>query len=480
MKKLTALFLALLLLTVCGQGMTAYAEDYEYEEESGDGYDEWTEDDEEWYDDEWYDDEEYDDEWYDDEYDETYMSGQGYSEEDIGDGEMSEDEEAWYESQLEPQIYFNDTEYNEELYEKYYGNKKRVDDSEIPEDIEKNADLIKRTTNGTIVVGGDRVSLYIDGELRENRPLGAVGDNLFISDNLESYPDSEYWAYGFVGDVFFGLVDESSAIIGRPCDEIVNTNGNVYCYVLDDGGALYLGTLMCQKYQLSRRVADVSVVGDYTIITKRDGKKYLLNASPYAISHASRDYLFEHSVPMVYLGNGSLSAYLAMLDQSETGESDEELAAKLKDKYGVDFSKWGNPRDDFKIEDLDQMNGLDFQEVYANYEIGEHDWKGSYLDLEYISCGYYFGNLHYNFNNDGKVSSVKYEALNCGEADFDEFRAYLQRAGGTELVEFTLDPNATTGYIYRLGDKRIYLEYTEGSNGNSGEVSISMVYGSGW
>ena len=472
MKKLTALFLALLLLTVCGQGMTAYAEDYEYEEESGDGYDEWTEDDEEWY-----DDEENDDEWYDDEYDETYMSGQGYSEED-DDYDEDEDDEYWDldEMDTEPQIWITEYEYDEELYEKYYGNKKRVDDSEIPEDIEKNADLIKRTTNGTIVVGGDRVSLYIDGELRENKPLGAVGDNLFISDNLESYPDSKYWVYGFVGDVFWGLVDDSAAIIGRPCAEMVNTNGDVYCYVLT-GRTLYLSTLMCKKYELAMGVHDVSTVGGYTVITKKDGK-YLLNASPYAISHASRDYLLEHSVPMVYLGNGSLSAYLRMLDQSVTGESDEELAAKLKDKYGVDFSKWGNPRDDFKIEDLDQMNGLDFQEVYANYEIGEHDWKGSYLDLEYISCGYYFGNLHYNFNNDGKVSSVKYEALNCGEADFDEFRAYLQRAGGTELVEFTLDPNATTGYIYRLGDKRIYLEYTEGSNGNSGEVSISMVYGS--
>jgi hypothetical protein len=121
---------------------------------------------------------------------------------------------------------------------------------------------------------------------------------------------------------------------------------------------------------------------------------------------------------------------------------------------------------------------LDFQEVYANYEIGEHDWKGSYLDLEYISCGDYSGNLHYKFNNGGKVSSVKYEALNCGEADFEEFRAYLQRAGAAELVEFTLDPNATTGYIYKLGDKRIYLEYTEETARKSGVVSISMVYGS--
>ena len=411
--------------------------------------------------------------------DEVYLSGQAYSEEDIGDGEDEDEEEYWDldEMGVEPQIWITEDEYDEDLYEKFYGKEKQLDTSAIPAEIEKDAYLIKRTTNGTIVVRSDRVSLFIDGELRENKLLRAAGDNHFVSDNLESYPDSRYWAYGFLGDVFFGLVGESVAIIGMPCDEIVNTNGNVYCYVLDDGGTLYLGTLMCQKYQLSQRVADVSVVGDYTIITKRDGKKYLLNASPYAISHASRDYIFEHSVSMVYLGNGSLSAYLGMLDQSETGESDEELAAKLKDKYGVDFSKWGNPRDDFKIEDLDQMNGLDFQEVYANYEIGEHDGKGSYLNLEFISCGDYSGNLHYKFNDGGKVSGVKYEALNCGEADFEEFRAYLQRAGAAELVEFTLDPNATTGYIYKLGDKRIYLEYTEETARNSGIVSISMTYG---
>ena len=410
--------------------------------------------------------------------DEVYLSGQAYPEEDIGDGEDEDEEEYWDldEMGVEPQIWITEDEYDEELYEKFYGKEKQLDTSAIPAEIEKNADLIKRTTNGTIVVGGDRVSLYIDGELRENKPLGAVGDNLFISDDLESYPDSKYWVYGFVGDVFFGFVDESAAIIGRPCAEMVNINGDVYCYVLT-GRTLYLNTLMCKEYELAMGVHGVSTVGGYTVITKKDGK-YLLNASSYAISHASRDYLLEHSVPMVYLGNGSLSAYLAMLNQSETGESDEELAAKLKDKYGVDFSKWGNPRDDFKIEDLDQMNGLDFQEVYANYEIGEHDWKGSYLDLEYISCGDYSGNLHYKFNNGGKVSSVKYEALNCGEADFEEFRAYLQRAGAAELVEFTLDPNATTGYIYKLGDKRIYLEYTEETARKSGVVSISMVYGS--
>ncbi len=466
MKKLTALFLTLmLLLTVCGQGMTAYAEDYEYEEEYGDGYDEWTED----------------DEWYDGEYDEAYMSAQGCSDEETGDGEYDEDEEYWDldEMGVEPQIWLTEDEYDEELYEEYYG-KKDVDNSTLPPEVEKNATLIKRTPKGTIVVGEDEdqfgwIRLYIDGKYVGRRDL-EVSYDPYISDNLESYPDSRYWAYGFVGDYFIGIEGDVIQIIEKYCSEMINTDGNVYCYARSSGNYLFLSTLMYRRYKVGMHILSIRVEGDYTLIAKRDGT-YVLNASPYAISHMSYKYFYEHPIPMVYLGNGSFSYYRAMLNQDETGESDEELAAKLYAEYGVDFSKWGNPRYDFKIEDIELMNGLGYQEVYDNYDIGEHDPYRTYLNLENISCGSYYGNLRYQFDKGGyKVESVRYEVPDCDEADFEEFRAYLQRASSIEGIETRLGYNATAGYRYIVNGRHVFLEYTEGSANKPGTVTIFAPY----
>ena len=486
MKKLTALFLALLLLTACGQGMTAYAEDYEYEEESGDGYDEWTEDDEwyddEEYDDEWYDDEEYDDEWYDDEYDETYMSGQGYSEED-DDYDEDEDDEYWDldEMDTEPQIWITEDEYDEELYEKFYGKEEQLDTSAIPAEIEDEIIYTARTTFATIAISNHGSIYYIqNGKITEHWVGGVTGEKDIIFDASEIYPDADYRWYGYVGGTFYGFSDSNPVKLINKCDEFSYTGKAMYSF------SLIAATLEAfspyGKIFITNDAREFEIVNGYVFLRCRSGI-YVVNASPYALCSMKQEYLDEHGVPLIRLDDAGamLSDYSGQLNINRSynaGKSEEELADAFDAKYGTDFSKWGNPRYDFKIEDLDLMNGLEFQQVYNNYDIGKHDKKGSYLDLEFISCGDYSGNLHYKFNNGGTVSSVKYEALNCGEADFEEFRAYLQRAGGTELVEFTLAPNADTGYIYKLGDKRIYLEYTEETAGSSGIVSISMVYGS--
>lgn len=411
--------------------------------------------------------------------DEVYMSGQAYLEEEVGDGDYDEDEEYWDldEMGVEPQIWLTEDEYDEELYEEYYG-KKDVDNSTLPSKVEKNATLIKRTPKGTIVVGEDQfgwIRLYIDGKFVGRRDL-EVSYDPYISDDLESYPDSNYWAYGFVGDYFIGIEGDVIQIIEKYCSEMVNTDGNVYCYTRSSDNYLFLSTLMYRRYEVGSHILSVRVEGDYTLIAKRDGT-YVLNASPYAISHMSGDYLYEHPIPMVYLGNGSFSYYRAMLNQDETGESDEELAAKLYTEYGVDFSKWGNPRYDFKIEDIELMKGLGYHEVYDNYYIGEHDPYRTYLNLENISCGSYYGTLRYQFDyNDEIVTSVRYEVPDCDEADFEEFRAYLQRASSIEGIETRLGYNATAGYRYIINGRHVFLEYTEGSANKSGTVTIFAAY----
>ena len=412
--------------------------------------------------------------------DEVYLSGQAYSEEDIGDGEMGEDEEAWYESQLEPQIFFNDTEYDEELYEKFYGKEEQLDTSAIPAEIEDEIIYTTRTTFATIAISNHGSIYYIQNDkITEHWVGGVTSEKDIIFDASEIYPDADYRWYGYVGGKLYGFSDSNPVKLINKCDEFSYTGTAMYSF------SLIAATLEAfspyGKIFITNDAREFEIVNGYVFLRCRSGM-YVVNASPYAICSMKQEYLDEHGVPLIRLDDAGamLSDYSGQVDINRSynaGKSEAELADAFNEKYGIDFSKWGNPRYDFKIEDLDLMNGLEFQQVYNNYDIGKHDKKGSYLDLEFISCGDYFGNLHYKFNNGGKVSGVKYEALNCGEADFDEFRAYLQRAGAAELVEFTLDPNATTGYIYKLGDKRIYLEYTEETARNSGIVSISMTYG---
>ena len=469
MKKFLILSLALMMLTIFGQStiaQTAQAEETSTDEyiadesvtDSGDVDD------------------------FNESEDEAFFSGQDYSEEDIGDGE-DEDEEYWDldEMDVEPQIWLTEDEYDEELYEKFYGKGEQLDTSVIPAEIEDEIIYTARTTFATIAISNHGSIYYIqNGKITEHWVGGVTSEKDIIFDASEIYPDADYRWYGYVGGKLYGFSDSNPVKLINKCDEFSYTGKAMYSF------SLIAATLEAfspyGKIFITNDAREFEIVNGYVFLRCRSGM-YVVNASPYALCSMKQEYLDEHGVPLIRLDDAGamLSDYSGQLNINRSynaGKSEEELADAFDAKYGTDFSKWGNPRYDFKIEDLDLMNGLEFQQVYNNYDIGKHDKKGSYLDLEFISCGDYYGNLHYKFNNGGTVSGVKYEALNCGEADFDEFRAYLQRAGGTELVEFTLDPNADTGYIYKLGDKRIYLEYTEETAGSSGIVSISMVYGS--
>ncbi len=415
--------------------------------------------------------------------DEAYFSGQDYSEEDIGDGEDEDEEEHWDldEMDVEPQIWLTEDEYDEELYEKFYGKEEQLDTSVIPAEIADEIIYTARTTFATIAISNHGSIYYIqNGKITEHWAGGVTGEKDFIFDASEAYPDADYRWYGYVGGKFYGFGDSNPVELVNECDEFSYTGTAMYSFSLI---AVSLEAFSPYgKTFITNDALEFEIVNGYIFLHCRSGI-YVVNASPYAICSMKQEYLDEHEVPLIRLGDAGtmMSDYSGQVNINRSynaGKSEAELADAFDAKYGTDFSKWGNPRYDFKIEDLDLMQGLYFQQVYNNYDIGKHDKKRSYLDLEFISCGDYYGNLHYKFNNGGEVSSVKYEALNCGEADFEEFRAYLQRAGAAELVEFTLDPNAATGYIYKLGDKRIYLEYTEETAGNSGTVSISMVYGS--
>lgn len=414
--------------------------------------------------------------------DEVYLSGQAYSEEDIGDGEDEDEEEYWDldEMGVEPQIWITEDEYDEELYEKFYGKEEQLDTSTIPAEIEDEIIYTTRTTFATIAISNHGSIYYIqNGKITEHWVGGVTSEKDIIFDASEIYPDADYRWYGYVGGKLYGFSDSNPVKLLNECDEFSYTGKAMYSFSL--AAATLEAFSPYGKIFITNDAREFEIVNGYVFLRCRSGM-YVVNASPYAICSMKQEYLDEHGVPLIRLDDAGamLSDYSGQVDINRSynaGKSEAELADAFNEKYGIDFSKWGNPRYDFKIEDLDLMNGLEFQQVYNNYDIGKHDKKGSYLDLEFISCGDYSGNLHYKFNNGGTVSGVKYEALNCGEADFEEFRAYLQRAGAAELVEFTLDPNATTGYIYKLGDKRIYLEYTEETARNSGIVSISMTYG---
>ena len=375
-----------------------------------------------------------------------------------------------YEDSFEPQIFLNDYEYDEELYEQYYG---AIDTSEIPQEIAGSAIYSAHTNVGTIVIGNARtVYRVIDGEVTDQWSVGSdTSTDDFVFDAFGDYPSPLYRWYGYIGNMFVWFEENGMNCFTRQCAEFSYSGSNMYCYSIESG--VLHAYSPCGSTVITDDVLAVQTKEGYTFVQRSDGV-YVVNASPYKISSIAQDYLDEHPVPIIYLGNGTLDMYLSELDTALTGKSQAELSDDFDRKYGTDLTFWGNPRHDFQLSDIDMMQGLSFREVYDFYDYGTYDDGLAYLEIYGIDCDDHYGSLYYTFS-DVRVKQVVWEGINCGEDEFADICDYMVSTGAIKSEKSDAH-SATAEYVYMLDDRVFYVYYSEGSIDSPGTVTIETTY----
>ena len=208
-----------------------------------------------------------------------------------------------------------------------------------PEDLEILIDAFATKEGTYIICGGKAAFCQAGRETYTWECETGFSDFLFEIDGK---------VYARMGGSIVQFVDENMIVVINAVAECEWTGINFYCYYFAGADELHYWSPSTECF-IASNVKYVYTTNQHTFFESLDGGIYVLNTSPYAIARVPMEYIDANPVPIVYLGEGSMSDYYSKLEPN--GEENARKAATDFDNYyGLDPLVWGSDAESYVMD----------------------------------------------------------------------------------------------------------------------------------
>ena len=208
-----------------------------------------------------------------------------------------------------------------------------------PEDLEILIDSLSVQDGTYVICGGKAAFCQAGRETYVWECETGFSDFLFEIDGK---------VYARMGGSIVQFIDENMIVMVNAVAECEWTGVNFYCYYFAGADELHYWSPSTECF-IASNVKYVYTTNQHTFYESLDGGIYVLNTSPYAIARVPMDYIDTNPVPVVYLGEGSMSDYYSKLE-SNGEENARKAATDFDNYYGLDPLVWGNDAESYAAD----------------------------------------------------------------------------------------------------------------------------------
>lgn len=277
-----------------------------------------------------------------------------------------------------------------------------------------------RFGNGVLaVMSGNKVGYFEDSGLVFEWDHETTEEDFFF-DVSQSYPEAEYPVCARLGNEIVSFREDLSMHTEAPDVFAVGISGEgVYACSLSPYGTLkYWSPYMSGVIAMD--VQEAAARGGLILFRDGEGVK-AVDADAYAIGKRTSDFLVHHPLPTVKIGDGALGDYAAEAF-GEDPQPEEQRMAAFREKYGIDFSRWGKVKHSVTIGDFAGFSGTTLNYVLERMDLPEDNWADP-LVFSHISFYGYDGYFSVYAANDVEIDHVCWNSYDTSPETVAAIRA---------------------------------------------------------
>ena len=250
----------------------------------------------------------------------------------------------------------------------------------------------------------------------------------------ERFPDSKYGLCGMIGGDLMSFGD----IFG----EVELQNVVDYCFVGNEWFAYGLVDQILRfwsptvKYFISDDIQMVLTVKGITFLQRITGV-FVIETSPFYFGSQSQDFINNHPITLHYLGPGYIFDYIYEYDPTigelQTREEEVKIGGDdfnpdFRKKYGIDFSKWGNIKSTFSVDDFVSYAYLTPTEIRWKFGVPYAD-NSELFGYDNVSFEGHNGSLRFHLSESRQVNCVVWSCYEYSIELYEELKAKFSSLG---------------------------------------------------